>query len=160
MEAGDTTAVLSGSLTRNPGESVLGGPYAILQGSLAADSNYTISFTGNNLTITPARVTAAVTAAGEVYDGTTAASITACTLTGVLGTDTVTCAAGQASFASANAGTWTVTASITLAGASASNYMLSSPTATTAAMITKADPKITVTQYNVTYDGNPHTATG
>jgi len=44
--------VLSGALTRVPGESALGGPYAITQGSLAANSNYTLGFTHNNLIIT------------------------------------------------------------------------------------------------------------
>ena len=43
--------VLSGALTRVPDESALGGPYAITQGSLAANSNYTLSFTHNNLII-------------------------------------------------------------------------------------------------------------
>jgi hypothetical protein len=47
--------VLSGALTRVPGESALGGPYAITQGSLAVNSNYTLSsFTRNNLIITGA----------------------------------------------------------------------------------------------------------
>ena len=50
----DTAAtVLSGHLARTPGETVSGGRYAITQGTLAADSDYTISFTGNTLTITP-----------------------------------------------------------------------------------------------------------
>ena len=44
--------VLSGALTRAPGETVLGGPYAITQGSLAANSNYTLGFTHNYLIIT------------------------------------------------------------------------------------------------------------
>jgi hypothetical protein len=56
----DTAAtVLTGSLTRNPGESVAGSPYAITQGTLAANANYTISFTVNSLTITPATLTVA-----------------------------------------------------------------------------------------------------
>jgi len=40
-----------GELTREPGESVLGSPYAITRGSLAANSNYTLGFTPNNLII-------------------------------------------------------------------------------------------------------------
>jgi hypothetical protein len=45
-------SVFSGALTRVPGESAIDGPYAITQGSLAADSNYTLSsFSGNHLTI-------------------------------------------------------------------------------------------------------------
>jgi filamentous hemagglutinin family protein len=51
----DTAAtVFSGVPTRAPGETVTGGPYAIAQGTLVADSNYTLGFTGNALTVTPA----------------------------------------------------------------------------------------------------------
>ena len=52
--ADSAATVLSGALTRVPGESALGGPYAITQGSLAANSNYTLGFTPNNLIITGA----------------------------------------------------------------------------------------------------------
>src|SRR5205823_2999257 len=47
-------AVLSGVLARAAGEHVAGSSYAITQGSLVANSDYTISFTGASLTITPA----------------------------------------------------------------------------------------------------------
>ncbi|HEV3412424.1 MAG TPA: MBG domain-containing protein [Puia sp.] len=43
---------LTGSLSRSPGENV--GSYPITIGSLTAGGNYTISFTGNNFTITKA----------------------------------------------------------------------------------------------------------
>ena len=36
------------------GETVAGGPYAIKQGTLSANANYTVNFTGNNLVISPA----------------------------------------------------------------------------------------------------------
>ncbi|MFH2046509.1 MAG: MBG domain-containing protein [Pseudomonadota bacterium] len=49
VDTADT--VLSGALTRVPGESALGGPYAITQGTLAANSNYALGFTHNNLII-------------------------------------------------------------------------------------------------------------
>ena len=42
--------MLTGQLTRAPGEAV--GAYAISQGTLAANANYTIAFTGNDLYIT------------------------------------------------------------------------------------------------------------
>src|SRR5204863_507819 len=54
---GDTSSILSGALNRAAGETVAGGPYAITQGSLSAGSNYSISFTGANLTITTATLT-------------------------------------------------------------------------------------------------------
>src|SRR5207253_88260 len=64
----DTRAtVLTGGLTRASGESVAGSPYAISQGSLAADSNYTISFTGNTLSITPATLTVTANHQSKVY---------------------------------------------------------------------------------------------
>ena len=59
----DGATVLSGGLTRAAGETVDGGPYTIAQGTLSANDNYTIAFTGNTLTITPA--TLAVTASPE-----------------------------------------------------------------------------------------------
>lgn len=63
LAAGDTIAtVFSGALTRAAGESVAGSPYAITQGTLAANSNYDITaFTGADLTITPAPTVSTVT---------------------------------------------------------------------------------------------------
>ncbi|HZV81953.1 MAG TPA: MBG domain-containing protein, partial [Geobacteraceae bacterium] len=52
---GDTNAIMTGSLTRAAGESVAN--YAISQGSVAATTNYTIAYTGANLTIDPAALT-------------------------------------------------------------------------------------------------------
>ena len=67
----DTQAsVLTGALTRAPGESVTGGPYAITQGTLAANANYTIGFTGSTLTITPAALTIAAQAKSKSYGAT------------------------------------------------------------------------------------------
>src|SRR5262245_47629572 len=55
----DTVAsTFSGALARAAGESVAGSPYAISQGTLAANANYNItSFIGSNLTITTASLT-------------------------------------------------------------------------------------------------------
>ena len=77
-----------------------------------------------------------MTAANKVYDGTTAATAT-CSLTGVVGSDVVTCS-GTATFDTASVGTGkTVTVTgITLSGAAAGNYTLASTTATTTANIT------------------------
>ena len=53
FQAGDTGAVvLTGALTRAPGEAP--GSYPISQGTLAANANYTIAFTGSTLVITAA----------------------------------------------------------------------------------------------------------
>ena len=81
----DTPAeVLSGSLSRTAGETVSGGPYAISQGSLTANSNYTISFTGNSLRITSAAPTIKVSDASGLYTGSPFAATV--TMTGVGGT--------------------------------------------------------------------------
>ena len=58
LATGDTLGgVLSGSLTRASGESVAGSPYAIQQDTLAANSNYNLTFVGANLTITQRPIT-------------------------------------------------------------------------------------------------------
>ena len=55
LKFSDTPAsVLTGLPTRVGGETVAGGPYTITQGTLTPNGNYTISFTGNTLTITKA----------------------------------------------------------------------------------------------------------
>jgi hypothetical protein len=55
LAGGDTIgSVFGGALTRAAGETVLGGPYAITQGTLAPNPNYTITAFGNGqLAITP-----------------------------------------------------------------------------------------------------------
>lgn len=49
---GDTTAVITGNLTREPGENV--GTYAYQEGTLATSANYRLQFELENLVITPA----------------------------------------------------------------------------------------------------------
>ncbi len=61
---------LSGSLTRAQYGTLLGeqvGSYAITQGSLSASSNYTLSYTGANLTIGQAAATATADAQNKTY---------------------------------------------------------------------------------------------
>ncbi len=64
LVAGDS---FSGALTRVAGESVAGGPYAIQQGTLALSSNYTLTFVGANLSITPRPITVTADAKTKVY---------------------------------------------------------------------------------------------
>ena len=70
----DTAAMaLTGSLARAQAGTLAGeqaGGYVITQGTLAADSNYTINFTGSTLSITPATLTVAANPQTKVY-GTT-----------------------------------------------------------------------------------------
>ncbi len=114
-----------------------------------------------DFTIDPAPLTASITGtATKPYDGTTdvASDQLSITLTGVVGGDTVTATATGYAYDNANAGeNKTITASgITLTGADAGNYTLSSTTATTTGTITKSQPTIAfVSGYNPgkTYDG-------
>ena len=109
------------------------------------DNNYT-SGSGSFLqTVNPATVTAVIAVSNKVYDGTTAATITSRSLTGVLGADNVTLNGGTATFSDANAGIGkTVTGtSFTLGGSQAADYQLSSPTATTSASIMLAPLSVT-----------------
>lgn len=56
---------LTGMLSRVAGEGI--GNYAITQGSLAASTNYTLSFVGANFTITPLAITVTANAGTKVY---------------------------------------------------------------------------------------------
>ena len=120
----------------------LGGTYAI---SSPASSPFAVYGTA---------VTASVTAANKVYDGTAAATITGCSLTGVLAADVgkVSCGVASASFADVNVGNGkTVTASsITLTGSAAGRYTLSSTSATTTANITPVTLTVTVNSTAIT----------
>ena len=63
-------SVLTGALARAQAGTLAGeqaGGYAISQGTLAADSNYTITFTGSTLTITPATLTVTANPQTKVY---------------------------------------------------------------------------------------------
>ncbi|WP_345949992.1 MBG domain-containing protein [Mucilaginibacter sp. PAMB04274] len=73
----------SGTLTREPGENA--GAYAIKQGTLALTSNYAITFTGADLSISTRAITVAATAKTKTYgeaDPAFAYTITTGTLAG------------------------------------------------------------------------------
>jgi hypothetical protein len=63
---------------------VAGSPYAITQGTVAANGDYTIRFTGSTLSITAATPRVIVSAPGGVYTGSPIAA--QATVTGVIGT--------------------------------------------------------------------------
>jgi len=83
-------------------------------------------------------VTGSFTAANRVYDGTTAATITGRSLSGVIGTEDVSLSGGTATFADKEVGTGKIVTGtgFTLAGADKGNYALASTTLTTTANIT------------------------
>ena len=142
---GDGTATISGTPTA-AGMSTF---TITAHNGFGPDATQTFTLTLNKATVTPS-----ITASNKVYDGTTTASVT-CTLAGVVGMDNVTCSAASANFSQAGVGTGlTVTATgITLGGAAAGNYQLSSTMATTAANITARPITATLTAQNKTYDG-------
>ena len=123
-------------------------PFTITQGTLA-NSNYTITYVGNTLTLARKTLTdTTFTAANKTYDSTTSATITGDgSLVGVVGTDTVTLnnASASATFDNRNVGTThVVTASgFTLAGAQAGDYTLTQPS--TAANVHISAEALTVT---------------
>jgi hypothetical protein len=151
-------ATVAGSWNFNPASETNPGSYTITGTFHSSDPNYTSGGTATGtLKIDPKSLTPSVTAANKSYDGATTATITGCSLTGVVGSDNVTCSAAAASFASANVGTGiTVTATgITLSGSAAANYVLSATSATTTADITGAAVAPVITAGNKTYDGAP-----
>jgi hypothetical protein len=80
---------------------------------------------------------AAITAANKPFDGTPTAAISSCSLNGVFRADlnSVSCSASGAAFSSSAAGTWPVTANVSLGGSAAGNYTLTSSVAATTATI-------------------------
>jgi hypothetical protein len=120
--------------------------------------NYSLANTaGLAATIAPKAVSAAYTGTNKTYDGTTAATVTG-SLSGLIGTDTVTVSDASATFSDKNAGTGkTITVSgIALGGADAGNYTLAANTATTTANITKAALTATANNDLVAYSGVPY----
>ncbi len=135
-----------------------------LTGSQAAD--YSIGSSVNNaligtITKAPLTITGAV-AIGKVYNGTTAAALdnSQAGLGGVLGSDIVNLSSpASGTFASANAGTWTVVPGGTYAvsGVDAGNYNLTQPTGFSAT-ITPAPLTAAITGTPTkTYDGGTAT---
>jgi hypothetical protein len=124
--------------------------------------NYTFNTTASTTAnIAQLDVTGSFTAADKTYDGTTAATVLTTTVNGAIGSDDVDLAYADATFDTAAAGDGkTVTLnSVTLTGAHAGNYHLTSVNTTTA-NISKADPTCAITGYTGTYDGDAHGASG
>src|SRR5206468_2114074 len=108
--------------------------YTLSDGNNGA--NYAVTTHTASGTITRLGISGSITAADKPYDGTTVATITSRTLSGVISNDSVSYSGGSATFASPNVGTWQVTGTgLGLTGADAGNYSVNS-TATTTATIT------------------------
>ncbi|MBL8157813.1 MAG: hypothetical protein JNM70_26980, partial [Anaerolineae bacterium] len=98
----------------NAGNRTASATYTLSDGTGLA-SNYTLAgTTGHAATIAPRALgISGTTATGRSYDGTTAATLTAGTLSGLVGSETLNVAA-NGSFDSANAGNRTASATYTL----------------------------------------------
>lgn len=121
--------------------SLLDGLPAIRDGSGRRVYGYGFSGLGLSGSITPAPLTVAgATAADKVYDGTTAATVTSWTLSGVLTGDSVAVTAGSAVFDSARAGAAkpVLATATALGGADGINYALAAPAILAGASITPA----------------------
>ena len=131
LKNGDTApSVLSGSLTRVAGETVSGGPYAISQGTLAANGNYILAFTGNSLTVTPATpIFSNITPSQTIVAGTASIVLSGniATSLGVIPPGNVTITInGAATSASISAnGSFTASFNTTSIAASAQPYSIS-----------------------------------
>jgi filamentous hemagglutinin family protein len=114
--------------------------------------------TEGQLIINPASLSVSGTTlvANKVYDGTTAATLTGGTLSGIFGNDNVTLIQ-SGNFATKNVGTGvTVTATDSLSGASAGNYTLIEPIALSANISPRA---LSISAAKV-YDGSTLFSTG
>jgi len=125
-----------------------------LGGGQAGDYKLTATTGTTSANITPALLTATVTADAKQYDSTTTAALHCSFASGVFSGDTVTCTATGA-FASKDVATpQTVNiTNITLGGGQAGDYSLTTTTGTTSANITPAPLTATVTADTKQYDG-------
>ncbi len=150
---GSTTGTLS--LT-SPSASLSGNQYRAVFTN-TCNGTQTATSSGATLTVNKTSVTATVTANNKTYDGTTTATQNTCTLSGVRAADSanVTCSASTLDFIDKNVGNGkTVNVSgISLSGAAAGNYQLSSTTATGTANITTKAITPTLTAADKAYDG-------
>ena len=128
---------LNGTLTRVSGEDV--NVYAIEQNDLttANNPNYTISYVGDNFSITKKGITVTATASDKPYDGNTTATVVLSSADIVSG-DVITFSNTLAEFDTKEIGTGkTVTISgISMAGTTVGNYNLLNTITTTTASIT------------------------
>ncbi len=101
--------------------------YAIIPSAAAGSGlgNYTITYTNGTLTVNPLAVGILGT---RTYDGTTNAPYSILSITNIVGSDSVNVASGLGGLAGATVGSQAITSfgTLTLGGASATNYTLAS----------------------------------
>ncbi|WP_141106492.1 YDG domain-containing protein [Hymenobacter gelipurpurascens] len=119
--------------------------------------NYTASATAiTKAAISAKQLTAAIAAQDKIYDGNPTASATGTVpATDLIGSETVGVTVSGAVFNNKNvADGKTVSATVALNGTAASNYSLTSTSASTTANITQKTLVLAITADNKTYDGN------
>lgn len=141
----DDGAVLTGALTREPGEDA--GSYAIINNNLSAGGNYSIVVADESFVISPKNVTVTAEAADRAYiPGNVDAEVTL-TVIGAIGGDDVKATKTSATFADDAVGMDKIVtvSGIALTGEKAGNYLLpeDAKTVTTQASITNASVEIT-----------------
>jgi len=146
LSAGAATLVTSTLAVANHSITAAHDADPTFAGSFSAPSAYVV--TAKILSIT------GVTASNKVYDGNANATLNGGAISGgVVAGETVTLIPGSGTFASANAGTWAVTATgFALGGADAGNYTLAAQPAVPNATITPRPVPLTGTRL---YDGTP-----
>jgi hypothetical protein len=126
----------NGSATFNVGI-LAAGTHSLHAEFTSTDPAFTDGTVDGSLFVSMKKITASVTTNDKIYDGTTAATVSGTSLSGIVGKDDVSLSFGAATFASKNVGTWTVTVTgLGLSGDAAKNYVLDSTTAQTTATIT------------------------
>ncbi|SFQ58017.1 filamentous hemagglutinin family N-terminal domain-containing protein [Nitratireductor indicus] len=148
----------AGYLAANADAGVYTGADLSLSGLYSSQFGYDLTLVSGSLAITPKALTVSVDADSKIYDGTTVATGSFGSLSGLIGGDVVN-VSGSASFAFSdkNVGTSkTVTVTgIGLTGADAGNYTIAS-TATSSADITPATLWVAANAASMTYgDGAP-----
>jgi hypothetical protein len=122
LQFADTAAsVLTGALARLAGETVAGGPYAITQGTLTPNGNYTINFTGASLTITKAPLSVTADAKTKTF-GAADPTFTV-SYAGFIGSETPTVLGGALQF-TRSPGEAVGTYLITPGGLTSGNYAI------------------------------------
>ncbi len=142
----DGAGIFTGALSRVAGQNV--GSYAIGQNTLSAGGNYTISYVGNNLTITTAPLTITPTGS-QVYGGSNASVSYA--YNGLVNGDTSGAISGVGSSTTVTNGSNAGTYGITATGGASSNYTITD--ATGVYIVGKAQLTVTPTG-SQTYGGS------
>jgi len=150
---GDTAAIFSGALGITSANKNAG-TYAINIGTLAQSLGYGVTYNGANFDITKRTITPSASGGSKQYDGSSSATGAVLSSTGAVPGEFVFLT-GVPTFSDKNVATskQVTIAAINMSGPYASNYTLSSTTATTLADITKRPLTLTATGVNRVYDG-------